>query len=143
LNGMTNQCTRKLNLMLRFTKKSYDIVGYVADANTWCVDCTKEKYGDDKLGAEPKFDSAHNVVAPIFADSESDTPSSCANCGVYIDENLTSEGVEYAFNMIKEAYDKNRKTDFLMALAESMAWMHLGEDDKNRHQLIRRYLGEI
>lgn len=123
--------------------KSFDVVGYTADADTYCVDCTKEIYGDDKKGADPKYDHEGNLVHPIFADSETDTPSSCASCGVYIKESLTSDGVEYAYGILHQAYLTNHHTNFMEALATDMAWMNLGEDNKSRQVIIRRYLGEI
>ena len=61
------------------------VVGYTADADTYCVDCAKRIYGDDRNGAAPVHDREGNEVQPIFGDSEWDSQPVCRACGAEID----------------------------------------------------------
>ena len=56
---------------------SYEVMGYAADADTYCPDCAEEKYPDG-------LDNEGHEVYPIFADSEWDRAVYCAACGEYI-----------------------------------------------------------
>ena len=59
--------------------KSYDVVGYTADAETYCGDCCTRKYGSTKEGT---FDNEGNEIGAIFADSEWDCSLPCCTiCG--------------------------------------------------------------
>lgn len=57
--------------------KACDVVGYARDGAIYCAEC-----------GESSWD-------PVFADSETDSPSSCDECGVLIPEQLTPDGVRY------------------------------------------------
>lgn len=58
----------------------FDVVGYTADADTYCVADAKKKYGDDNNGANPVYDNEGNEVHPIFADEEFWEPQYCIMC---------------------------------------------------------------
>jgi hypothetical protein len=55
----------------------FEVMGYAADADTYCPDCAEEKYPDG-------IDNEGNEVGAIFADSEWDRAAYCAACGEYI-----------------------------------------------------------
>lgn len=64
--------------------KAYEVVGYVFEAAIYCPECAPEK------------------TRPVFADSETDSPSHCPHCGALIREALTPDGVEYVRNALRE-----------------------------------------
>lgn len=72
-----------------------DIVGYTADADTYCVDCARERY-------PAEIDSEGNDVHPIFASDEWDRAVHCADCGEEIVEG-PEEGPFDRFDIV-EAY---------------------------------------
>lgn len=75
--------------------KSYDVIGYTADADTFCPACAREWYGNVDADPAP-LDHEGNEVHPIFADSEWDSIPACARCGGVLDGiSLTSEGMDY------------------------------------------------
>lgn len=61
-----------------------DVLGFVSPyLSIVCVDCAPpEAFTSDEW-------------SPIFAESETDCPSHCAECEALIPENLTSDGVRY------------------------------------------------
>ncbi len=71
---MAIDCYKNQN---RYSGKTYEVLGYTADADTYCPKCAEEIYptGTDKEG---------NEVYPIFADNEWGTPIYCAACGEFI-----------------------------------------------------------
>lgn len=58
-----------------------DVVGYTADADTYCVPCTHRIYGDDNMGANPVYDGEGNEVHPIFGSDEGWEGEVCGSCG--------------------------------------------------------------
>lgn len=63
--------------------KTYDVTGYVADADTFCPRC---------LPYDPEgTDSEGSPVHPIFRDSEWDRQPYCAVCGEPIDCRVIGE----------------------------------------------------
>lgn len=79
-----------------YLMKSYDVVGYTADADTYCPPCARNIYGDDRLGAIEVRDREGNLIGPIFADSEWDYAVTCSNCHTEIDTKLTNYGRDHA-----------------------------------------------
>lgn len=86
---------------------------YIYQADLWCEDCIEAikrelaKPEHVNENDEGTYDSDEWPKGP-FADGggESDTPCHCAGCHVYLDNPLTSEGVEYALAAIEhEAED--------------------------------------
>ena len=80
--------------------KAYDVLGYTADADTYCPTCTFKRYGPEPEGCpgcnhHRWEDSEGNLIGVIFADSEWDTPIHCSDCGAFIPVQLTSDGREY------------------------------------------------
>lgn len=60
-----------------YFQKSYDVVGYAADADIYCADCLPyDPEGEDSEG---------NPVTPIFADDEFDYQPCCSMCGAEIE----------------------------------------------------------
>ena len=57
--------------------KSYEVVGYAADADIWCVECARQ-YPNGR-------DGEGNEVAPVFAEAVYGcTDLVCAGCGVTV-----------------------------------------------------------
>jgi hypothetical protein len=63
-----------------------DVIGYIVSGTYYCPDCTPST-GDD--------------ASPIFADSETDSFSHCAECEDLIPEALTEEGREEALEALR------------------------------------------
>jgi hypothetical protein len=76
-----------------------ELIGFTADADTYCVQCAEDIYGADTDGRE---DGEGNPLGAIFGGSETDSPSHCAACGDLIPEDLTSYGVSYVEDAIRE-----------------------------------------
>jgi len=58
--------------------KSYDVLGYTADADCWCPACARDAYPGCETGDVEGHEG--NMVHPIFRDSEWDTPPYCGGC---------------------------------------------------------------
>jgi hypothetical protein len=73
--------------------KAWDIIGWTADADTYCDYCADVRYGPD---TDERTDSEGNDVHPIFADSEWDSDYDplvgadlyCSGCGDVLDSIL-------------------------------------------------------
>lgn len=67
-----------------------EIVGYVpGDSGIMlCVDCADAN----------EFDLESDAVTPVFESDDTDCPSSCDACHVFIAESLTPEGVRYVIS---------------------------------------------
>lgn len=79
-----------------------DIIGYMFDADTYCEECTERMHPGSTdwraEGFEPTdyTDSEGNELHPIFlSNSESDHPEHCGSCGVFLENDLTSDGYAY------------------------------------------------
>lgn len=63
--------------------KAWDIIGYAYEADTHCVSCAEERFGDlekaDDEGREV-LDDEGNEVRPIFA-SDMEDEEYCGDCG--------------------------------------------------------------
>lgn len=61
-------------------RKAWEIVGYTADADVWCVSCAESAYGPDSYGRE---DVEGNLVHAIFVSDlgEMGTNTHCNMCG--------------------------------------------------------------
>jgi hypothetical protein len=62
-----------------------DVIGWAWEADLYCE--------DHKPSPE---------AGPVFADSETDTPYHCAECGALIPESLTSDGAEYVYRAFRD-----------------------------------------
>ena len=65
--------------------RAYDIVGYKADADIWCVSCARVAYPgcDDLADVE---DHEGNLVHPIFAVDEGWPLENCGGCHAVLDD---------------------------------------------------------
>jgi len=77
--------------------KSYDVLGYTADADCYCEACATLKYGGTDADT---LDSEGNGLGAIFADSEWDTPAHCCACGAFLSVCLTGDGWNYTLEAI-------------------------------------------
>lgn len=71
-------------MMLAF-RKSYEIVGWSADADLWCNDCAHRAYGVSPDSAAVERDSEGNEVSPVFLDQAS-SQDTCGQCHVVLME---------------------------------------------------------
>jgi hypothetical protein len=62
--------------------KSYEVVGYTADADVYCPSCARECYGSVDTGA---VDREGNEVGVIQADSTWDYQPTCTVCRAEIE----------------------------------------------------------
>lgn len=123
--------------------KTYDVVGYTADADVYCPLCASTIYGDGISGENGIKDHEGNLVAPVFAEAEFDYPVSCGKCHVFIDTNLTNIGIMCAYDMIEESLEKESVTDFLMEVSDSLLWMNLSNNQtvhKLRMDMVLAYV---
>jgi hypothetical protein len=58
-----------------------DIVGFTADADTFCADCAREMYGRDQEG---RVDHEGNEIRPTFVNEACDLNELivCGRCGL-------------------------------------------------------------
>jgi hypothetical protein len=68
------------------------VIGFTADAAVYCPECAVKRYGPDR---KERRDNEGNLVRPVFADDEWDSPQHCAVCGQFIRVRLTRDGLEY------------------------------------------------
>ena len=109
------------------------IVGFTADADTWCVDCAIAHYGDGimKNGSVLVLDGEGNEVHPLFSTDESgDTPDSCGDCCALIDTSWSPSAVDYAIDRIAEAIETRRRNDVLDTWAEHVRWCGITSTDR-------------
>jgi hypothetical protein len=124
------------------------VVGYAYDADTHCVDCTREYVqlwsndpeGDvqpdsieDVMDGKVDFhDGEGNPIHPIFSiDEAGDTPTHCGDCGMFIDDSWTFSTVDYAVESIEEFLDGNRGyTSTLEVWAENLKWCIISDHDR-------------
>ncbi len=74
--------------------KPYGVLGYTADADTYCPNCTNKRYGPFPRASfdgatydtEGFRDREGNEVYPIFASSEWGCDVYCSDCGEFIIE---------------------------------------------------------
>ena len=85
--------------------KSYDVLGYTADADVYCPTCADRRYGPqpEVLTAEEWQDDEGNEIGVIFADSEWDSPQHCSDCQVFLPVALTQEGYDYVRDAVGRA----------------------------------------
>lgn len=90
---------------------------YIYQADLYCADCTKSikarvaKEGNvpPNPDIEDSFDSDTYPKGP-YADGggESDSPSHCAGCGVFLENSLTTDGENYVRERIQEDANSRR-----------------------------------
>jgi len=91
---------------------------YIYQADTWCDDCAeriKDRllpirmnetgdrgcYDDFDPDDETTFDSDEFPKGPYDSD-ESDCPNHCAGCGVFLENDLTTDGADYVRDAVRE-----------------------------------------
>lgn len=72
---------------------STDLIGGTYEADTYCL---------DDLPVDPESEE----VGALFPDTESDTPTHCAECGVLIPCRLTSDGKQYVAEALTGRLDE-------------------------------------
>lgn len=76
-----------------------DVIGFKADADVYCSECTLGRYGARKL------DNEGNEIHPIFrSESAADAPQHCGHCGTFLENDLTADGVKYVTEKLVEGY---------------------------------------
>lgn len=91
------------------------LTGYVFDCSIYCADCAGE------LGIDQCAESA-----PIFDNTdETDRPSHCANCGAYVQEQLTEEGICYVIEAIRREARSGWRSPVVSEWADVLSWYGL------------------
>jgi len=77
---------------------------YVHDADLFCEMCgIRRKYQLTKRGVEDSGDSNDFPQGPYpNGGGEADTPAHCGECGIFLENPLTKDGVEYVRERIEE-----------------------------------------
>lgn len=70
---------------MRYYRKHYDVVGYTADADTWCIRCTERLYFPSILLELGCKDREGHEITPIFAGSECGYRPFCSACHCGLD----------------------------------------------------------
>lgn len=122
-----------------------EVVGYTADADTFCVACAEARYpgatdwrADDFDPAE-HLDSEGNEVYPLFGSSE--CLAACCVCGELLDTSWGPDEVDYAVSMLRDAIRANRTSDFLETLADHLGWCWVDQEGE-RVVRVFEYLNE-
>lgn len=69
-----------------YARKAWTVIGYTADAATWCEECAAVVYGlDIDNETTPALDNEGNDVHPIFASDELTAGTCCTRCGEGLD----------------------------------------------------------
>jgi len=99
---------------------------YIYKGGIYCWNCAEEIMKDlDKKAWEGKIPVAripknpsdtHNVDSENYpagpyneSDEEGDSPQHCAECGIFFENQLTSEGEEYVIEAVREDREKREK----------------------------------
>jgi quinol monooxygenase YgiN len=86
--------------------KPWDVIGYAADADVFCEDCTRAYYGalpqNTGKDIEDWRDEEGNNIAPVFEDDESDSPTHCGDCGRFLGGSLTTDGEDYVIEQFAD-----------------------------------------
>lgn len=110
------------------TESHYGIaIGYYTDCDTaLCRNCIPDAaaWARCEYVGWPGFESWEEP-APIFNDTEADTPTHCAECGAVIRHNLTADGARYVMDAIAEFITGDGHTPDVMA----QWWDAYGEDE--------------
>lgn len=62
-------------------RKTYEVVGYIYEADRHCIDCTHARFGTDLDNSE---DNEGNAIFPLTL-GELDESTTCGTCGATID----------------------------------------------------------
>lgn len=123
-----------------YGKPSYSVEGYTYDADVHCTGCAiamaTEAWGNASVLDDPDFCEEHEIGV-IFADSESDYPEHCADCGGMLDTSLTGDGVDYIIDALAHYIDhRTGDTEVLDQWESRLQWCTVSESDE---KIIDRY----
>ena len=85
---------------------------YAYNAALYCEDCGSDII-DHLEGLEDTGDSG-DYPQGFSGHEEADCPQHCDACGVFLQNDLTSEGYEYVKERVREAVAKGKATDVLL-----------------------------
>jgi hypothetical protein len=83
---------------------------YIYNAALYCDDCADSIMAElDYAGRDDRFDGDSNNYPQYCAGSdESDCPEHCDGCGEFLGNDLTSDGVDYVINAVREDLEAGR-----------------------------------
>lgn len=85
---------------------------YAYNAALWCDDCAEAIQEDlDNAGHEDTGDT--NEYPQYCSSDESDCPEHCDGCGEFLENDLTSDGVDY----VKDAVDDDEEAGIIDSVA--------------------------
>ena len=93
----------------------YEPKGYIANCDTWCSECAKER-GWTEAGA---VDSHGEPATALFESHETDTPDHCAACRTLLSTTLTGYGEHYVAEAFAEHLGSGRGTRSVL-----IEWAH-------------------
>ncbi len=100
-------------------------MSYAYQAAMWCDDCARAVMADlDAKGVEDTGDT-DDYPQGDSSDGEADCPQHCDDCGVFLENPLTSDGYDYVREAIADAR-KSKRTDSV-ALTEWAPFYDLDE----------------
>jgi hypothetical protein len=109
---------------------------YMYQAALYCEECGQAvKTELDKQGKRPDselYDSDEYPKGP-FANGggEADSPQHCDACGVFLDNSLTGDGVDYVIAELKDHLaTSSGDYDILYEWAEHLTWYGLDQDQQ-------------
>ena len=89
-----------------------DIIGYTADADTYCPSCAIRYYSQsDNVIEEDTLDGEGNPVNPIFGDAETDTPIFCTWCHEPIPTRIIHYGPESGIDCLCDECQEQAPSD--------------------------------
>ena len=128
--------------------------GYIYQAAVYCADCADKikkelnkeawegKIPMEKIPPDPtderSFDSDDYPAGPYrMHDQESDSPQHCDECGIFLENHLTSEGRDYVIEAVREnraAVKKGKKPNPAVEEWESFYDFDYGDEDEENEE---------
>jgi len=99
--------------------------GYAYHAALHCPSCAQKHA--DTLGIDLDDSDtceAHEIGA-VFGTNESDSPDHCAECGAYIEQSYTLDGVAYIVSVLREECHEGSRTNHASDWADSIRYRGL------------------
>ena len=57
-----------------------NVIAYTYEADYHCIDCTKNRFGEDDLGYAFTVDNEGNPIHPVFSTDEVSSDAVCGDC---------------------------------------------------------------
>ncbi len=102
---------------------------YIYEADLYCSDCIEEikknipiEEVPEDTGDENTFDSDDYPKGPYpDGGGEADSPQHCAKCGIFLENDLTSDGMNWLYSTIIESLQTGKFCDEIFAWVDCYA----------------------